>query len=109
MKSDKDNKPFFKHILNDIFKQPFTITEMYHERTQLCYNRDYKSLTKGTRYIIIEYRSNVNCIDNIYVGIKRNNKRNKGIFFDSKFNPFGYVNTRDYNIYPQSEFYMITL
>lgn len=66
IESDKKNKLFFKHILNDIFKQPFTITKMYNENSSpLSYNRDYKALTKGTQYIVVEYYSDTNLIDTI--------------------------------------------
>lgn len=109
MKSDEDNRQFFKHILNSVLKQPFSITEMYNEKsTPLCNNRDYKALTKGTQYIIIEYYSDTNMIEDIYVGVRGNNRRNKGIFYNDKFNPFGYIGARDYRIFPTGTFYMIT-
>ena len=110
MKSDENNKPFFKCILNDVFKQPFTITKMYNKNPSLlCNNRDYKALTKGTQYIIIEYHSNDNEIGTIYVGIKGNKGRNKGIFYNGIFNPYGYTGVGWYGTYPSSTFYMITL
>ena len=110
MKSDEDNKSFFRHILNDILKQSFSITEMYNEKhTPLCNNRDYKALTKGTQYIIIEYYSDSNMIEDIYVGVRGNNRRNKGIFYMDRFNPYGYTSVSDYKIFPNGTFYMITL
>lgn len=109
MKSDEDNRQFFKHILNSVLKQPFSIIEMYNEKsTPLCNNRDYKALTKGTQYIIIEYYSDSNMIEDIYVGVRGNNRRNKGIFYNDKFNPYGYTSVRDYKIFPTGTFYMIT-
>lgn len=109
MKSDDDNRQFFKHILNSVLKQPFSIIEMYNEKsTPLCNNRDYKALTKGTQYIIIEYYSDSNMIEDIYVGVRSNKKRNKGIFYMDMFNPYGYASVRDYRIFPDSTFYMIT-
>lgn len=109
MKSDEDNRQFFKHILNSVLKQPFSITEMYNEKsTPLCNNRDYKALTKGTQYVIIEYYSDSNMIEDIYVGIRSNKRRNKGIFYMDRFNPYGYIGVSDYRIFPDGTFYMIT-
>lgn len=109
MKSDEDNKSFFKNILNSVLRQSFTITEMYNEKSLLCNNRDYKALTKGTQYVIIEYSSDYNMIENIYVGTRGNKRRNKGIFYNDEYNPYGYVSARGYLIYPRCTFYMITL
>ena len=110
MKSEEDNKSFFRHILNSVLKQPFTITKMYNEKSSpLCNNRDYKALTKGTQYIIIEYYSDMNMIEDIYVGIRGNNRGNKGVFYSGKFNPFGYASPKGYRIYPRNTFYMIIL
>ena len=109
MRSDKDNKSFFECILDDVFKQSFTITEMCNEKSRLCNNRDYKALAKGTQYIIIEYCSDMNMIETMYVGIRGNNRRNTGIFFNNMSNPYGYVSPRGYYIYLRNRFYMITL
>ena len=110
MKSDENNKPFFRYVLNSVLKRTFAITEMYNKKSSnLCNNRDYKALNKGTQYIIIEYNRDWNIIETMYVGIKGNNRRNKGIFFDDEYNPLGYTSTRDYGIYPGSTFYMITI
>ena len=110
MKSEEDNKSFFRHILNGVLKQPFSITEMYNEKlTRLCNNRDYKALTKGTQYIIIEYYSGENIIETMYIGIRGNNRRNKGIFYCDMYNPYGYTGASDYGIFPDNTFYMITL
>lgn len=110
MKRVGDNAPFFRYILKDVLKQPFTITKMYNEKSSLlCNNRDYKALNKGTQYIIIEYYSNMNTIKTIYIGTKSNNRRNKGIFFNDEYNPYGYTSVRGYSIFPRNTFYMITL
>ena len=108
MKNNEDNKSYFKGILNRILKQSFTITEMYNGNSCLCNNRDYKALTRGTQYVIIEYHSSISKIETMYVGIK-GNRKNEGMFFLDELNPYGYVSTRDYSIYPSSTFYMITI
>ena len=106
LKSNDTNTEFFTVILDTVLKQPFTITKMYNKHIhRLCDNRDYKSLQRGTQYIVFEYNSD-NMIVSIYVGSK-NNKKNKGISTTCFFNVRESI--RDYRIYPRTTFYMITV
>ena len=106
LKSNDTNTEFFTVILDKVLKQPFTITKMYNKYIhRLCNNRNYKSLQRGTQYIVFEYNSD-NIIESIYVGSK-DNKKNKGMSTTSFFNVIQSI--RDYRIYPRNTFYMITV
>ena len=106
LKSNDANTDLFTVILDKVLKQPFTITKMYNKHIHmLCNNRNYKSLQRGTQYIIFEYNSDI-MIESIYVGSK-DNKKNKGMSVVGFFNCR--TSIRDYRIYPRNTFYMITV
>lgn len=106
LRSNDTNTEFFTVILDKVLKQPFTITKMYNKHIHtLCNNRNYKSLQRGTQYIVFEYNED-NIIESVYVGSK-DNKKNKGMNTTGFF--YDRTSTRDYRIYPRTTFYMITV